>query len=347
MEQNSFSIIDCCNFTQLPSHDYLFSLLDQVTTILENEPEEYRQRDDEKNPGGLIQINNQLTSIIVPDLHARPYFLENILNFKVPSRYLPEKQKCSVLEAMENQLLNIICVGDAFHTEKTIDRWDKIQAEFDKGCYTGEAMQDEMLECLSCFCAVLNLKLLFPKNFHFIKGNHENVLNVSHNGDRAFAKYADEGDMVKKFISNYYGEDILYLISVYENLLPMMVKLPKAVVSHAEPSLCLTKEQLVNVKSNPHHIYSLIWTKNGEVKENTCDFIINSLFEDEKPAVKKGVLYFGGHRPVKNKYETRQNGRFVQIHNPVGQNVVFASSKKKINLEKDILNVNYNSKDEI
>lgn len=338
------SVFQCCDFTQLPSHDFLFQLLDEVTTILEQEISEIRPADSEGNPGGLVILENENSSILVPDIHARPQFIKNFLTFTVPKRFsslpLKQRKKESVYTLLQKKQINCICVGDAFHTEKTIDRWEQIQKEFDQGNCTGPAMKQEMTECLASFTALLTMKKEFPENFYFIKGNHENVMNINHNGDRSFYKYADEAAMVKQFISAYYGDDILYLISCYENLLPFVVKTKKCVVSHAEPALSLTKSQLINVKSDPHFVYSLIWTKNGEVEEPTVSNILKELFPEQTDKELKEIFYFTGHRPVKEIYELRQNGKLIQFHNILAQRIAIVSNNKKFNLKKDFFDVN-------
>lgn len=347
MHNTSYSILECCDFNQVPSHDYLFDLLDKVTTILAQEIAEYRPADSNGNPGGLLILEKDISSVLVPDIHARPQFVKNILNYNLPKRFVSDavsdRKKETVLSLLEQNKINVICVGDAFHTERTIERWDLIQKEFDQGIVDGPYMQQEMTECLAAFCALLNLKISYPENFHFLKGNHENILNVSHDGDRSFYKYADEAAMVKAFIANFYGEDILYLISMYEKLLPLVAKTKKCVVSHAEPALSLTKEEIINVRNDPKFIYSLIWTKNDEVQECTAVNIINNLFdvnESENGKKKNAILYFVGHRPVKNVYELRQQGCVVQFHNVEAQRIAVVHNKKKFNFEKDFLDVN-------
>lgn len=342
MQKSSFSILECCDFKELPSHSLLYSLLDKVTTILENEITDFRPSDCQKNPGSLVLLENSNPTVLVPDIHARPFFIKNILNFTLPKRFFPSTQtKESVLNLLEQDKINMVCVGDAFHTEGTRARWQKIQNEFINNQFDGPAMKEEMTECLSSFCALLNLKIAFPNNFHFLKGNHENILNINSDGDCAFLKYADEGNMVKTFIANYYGEDILFLISLYEKLLPLVAKTKKCVVSHAEPSLCLTKDDIIDARQNPNYVYSLIWTKNDQVKQDTAQFIINSLFTspNRKKSV-KDILYFTGHRPVKQIYELRQEGKIVQFHNTNEQRIAVVSANKKFNLEKDFFNVN-------
>ena len=51
------------------------------------------------------------------------------------------------------------------------------------------------------------------------------------------------------------------------------------------------------------------------------------------------ALYFGGHRPIQGNYALRQQGKYVQIHNPDRQNVVLVHKDKNIDLENDIVQV--------
>lgn len=345
MKNTSLSVCDFCNQKELPSHDTLFNLLDKAILILEEEKGDLRPQNDEGEPGGLILLTDTKPAIIVPDIHARPAFVKNIVNFKLPQKFIKDYTRGTVLQLLNDNNLYMVCVGDAFHTERTRNRWLKIQSEFDQNNYTGPNMCAEMTECLNAFCALLLLKIQNPLNFHFIKGNHENIMNVNCDGNSAFFKYADEGNMVKNFISAWYGDDILYLISLYENLLPLVVKLPKAVVSHAEPSLALTKDQIINIKSNPVFVHSLIWTANDEVKDNTVEKIIENLFERDSQEAKKDVVYFAGHRPVKSSFALRQKGRLIQLHNPGEQNIAVVESENGFNPEKNILNVDNHKKE--
>ena len=49
-------------------------------------------------------------------------------------------------------------------------------------------------------------------------------------------------------------------------------------------------------------------------------------------------MYFSGHRPVKENYALRQDGKLVQIHNPHKQNIVLVEPEKNFDFEKDIIN---------
>lgn len=336
MEEPDLTPEAYCNLKQLPSHETLFSLLNDAINVLENEINDYRPKDSKGKPGSLLELDPKKNIIVVPDIHARPYFINNILNFNIPPKYKVSSRSMSVQNALEKGKINIVCVGDAFHTEKTRKRWEVISEEFYNGQTQGPKMIQEMTECLASFCALLSLKIKYPDNFHFLKGNHENILNISQNGDFAFCKYADEGSMVKQFICDRYGDDILYLISCYENLLPLAATGKYCVISHAEPAMVLTKKDLINARQNPDIVYSLIWTKNDSVTIPTVVPIIKNLL-DSQDAQK--ALYFGGHRPVPEDYLLRQDGKYIQIHNPSKQNIAIVSCRRKFNPEKDIYGV--------
>ena len=68
----------------------------------------------------------------------------------------------------------------------------------------------------------------------------------------------------------------------------------------------------------------------GSTKYNICyDFFIE----------KQNAIYLAGHRPVENKYNLRQNGLFVQFHNPCEQNIAIIYNNRPFNPEEDIIGV--------
>lgn len=333
-----FSVEACLEMQELPSYDFIYSLTKKVCSVLETEPDSYRPKNCVEEPGALLELYQKegrcLPAVIIPDIHARPDFLSNILNCLLPALNLTVKQ------ALEQKLIDVICVGDAVHTELYSSRWKLISFEFEEGCHTGHLMQEEMILNLSTLCALMSLKIAYPQNFHFLKGNHENILNHSFGGDYAFYKYADEGEMVKLFMQDYYDEDLLNMISKYEELLPLAAYGKNYVVSHAEPADSYTREQLIDARFDETVVEGLIWTRNGQVKKSTAEQIMKELLG--KTAAKK-AMYFTGHRPVKENYALRQDGTLVQIHNPHRQNIVFVNPGKKFDFNKDILDTKINN----
>lgn len=337
MGDKLISLDGCLKLNQLPDHNTLFTLTDEVSSLLEKEPSEYRPLDDKGEAGSLIELKKELPVIIVPDIHGRPDFIKNILEYKL-SDEVGFSSSMTVRKALEKQKVYVVCVGDAIHSELTKERWKKIHEECEKGNFTSDLMMEEMEGNIHALSMIMRLKLEFPENFHFIKGNHENILNMTGEGDYSFIKYADEGEDCRNFIESYYGEDILYLIHYYEKLLPLVVCSQEAncVVSHAEPANFYLKGEIINGHRYPEVVAGLTWTKNNQVTEKTALFLMKNLL---KPEMAEQGFYFAGHRPVENKYALRQGGRFVQLHNPALQNIAVVVPGQEFNPEVNIVSV--------
>lgn len=316
----------------LPKHDYLFDLADSVSTILDNEKKKFRPLDDNSDPGSLIDFqNDKIPVIVVPDLHARPMFLMNILDYKIWG-------KTTVYEALKQKKIRVVCVGDVLHSEyKTKDRWIAAKLEFDSEIFTGPSMSQEMQQGLSLLCGLLKLKQEFPDNFHLLKGNHENIFNVTENGDYSFRKYADEGHMVKCFLQDYYGDDIVYMIHCIERRLPLVYVGKNCVISHAEPKTSYTRNEIINARIKSGIVEAFTWTDNDEAEQGSVISIIKNLVKSENIS---DYIYIGGHRPVSNSYELRQNGTYIQIHNPAKQQIAYIEFKNKFDPEKSLIEVN-------
>ena len=339
MENIYRKIINTLNSNTPPSYEAFFSTLVTATEVLDNEITSYRQKNEQEKAGSVLDFtqDKDLPLIIIPDIHARTDFIKNILNYTITPElnFIKTAKQISVYQALKKNKIRIICVGDALHTEiNTIERWKNIQIEFSKNIFTGPAATLEARDCFNTLFALLLLKISFPNNFHFLKGNHENIYNTTGDGDYSFRKIADEGNTLKRFIQNYYGEDILYLISYYEKSLPLISITKQCVISHAEPRTSYTKNELINAKQNPQFIEDLTWTNNDEAEENSVKKIIKNLLGTNSKAI-----YFAGHRPVIENFKKLHNGLFYQIHNPHKQNIVLIYKDKDFNPETDIIGV--------
>ena len=349
---------------KLPDYDDFFEVLNEVTETLENEDESYRPKNDDEKCGSLIDFQNEdRLTLVVPDLHARPDFLLNILSADV-RKIINENESdllfCAnentegaesgktVFEMVQNDLIRLVFVGDILHSENNRNRWYQIEDEFEQKNYSGEKMCIEMGEGLSVLFSLCRLKSSFPKNIHILKGNHENILNKTGNGDFGFKKFVDEGEMCRLFVQNYYGDDILFLIHCFEKELPLVFVSKNAVVSHAEPKTAFSRKEIINARNNAEIIYGFTWTANGEAEEGSVGQIIKNLVcETEKNKCEtanenpceKDYVYLAGHRPVKDNFELRQGGKFIQIHNVKKQNVAVVKFWKKFSPENDIVSV--------
>ena len=319
------------NSKTLPSYDVFFQILNEASECLENEKTAYRVKDSDGKCGSLLDFHNDdVPLLVVPDFHARPYFLSNILDYQI-------FEDANVFEAVAAGRLRLLSVGDILHTERgTRERWAAAQAEFKKDIFTGPAISAEMQEGLNLLSALLVLKTAFPEFVHILKGNHENILNETGGGDFSFRKFVDEGEMCRCFVQEFYGDDILYLMNCVEKSLPLFYFGKRCSVSHAEPMRAFSRQELIDAKKYEDVVRGLIWTGNDEAEEKSARVTVQNLFDTRVP---KGYLYLGGHRPVQGNYKLLQDGFYIQIHNPGKQNVVFVRPERPLNLESDIIGV--------
>lgn len=356
----------------LPSHDDLFEILVRVTEIYENSTATYRPRTSSGCIGGLLDFrqcasddlpaaeasaketlaeagedgNRPLPLIIVPDLHARFYFFKNILNYTLPFGFLfdgtensdsSETSSITVLEALQKKLIRLICVGDGLHSEsRGKERWLSAWKDFCNGKNAGKAMKEEMAEGLSLMKLVMECKCAFPDVFHFLKGNHENIESLEAGGDFPFHKFVQESLMTRRFMVEYYGDDILYLYSCFEKALPLIALFDNCIVSHAEPARAFSYKELLEGRNNPDVVKGLIWTNNGEALNDSAEKMLN-LFSCSASGIKP--LYFAGHRPISGSNFISEKKCFVQIHNPDRQFITLLYPGKIFNPETDIVDV--------
>ncbi len=309
-------------------YEVISEILNETSEVLESEKTAYRPQASDGTAGAFLDFHkDEKPVVVVPDFHARPYFLLNILEYEI-------FDGMTVYEALKKNCLKMVCVGDLLHTErKTRERWAAAAAEFKREIFTGPAMSAEMLEGLSLLCGLYYLKSVFPKAVHILKGNHENIMNVTGGGDYAFMTYADEGEMCRSFIQEYYGDDILYLLSCIEKNLPLLFYGKSCIVSHAEPMRAFSKDELVDGRLYPGVVQGLTWTDNGEAASESVSKTIRNLtgLDDIE-----NYVWLGGHRPVTENFRLRQNGMYIQIHNPSRQNIALVQPDKKFNPETDI-----------
>lgn len=331
---------------KLPPYREFYELLLKVSSFYENSSVSYRPSDRLGNPGGLLDFRcknsagqggtykRNLPLVVVPDLHARLYFLKNILFFKLPVNFVCDEcgNALSVVQALEKNLIRLVCVGDGLHSEaRGKERWLKAWDEFGKGRWSGKAMKEEMAEGLALMKLVMECKCHFPEAFHFLKGNHENIESLEYGGDFPFHKFVQESFMTRRFIVDYYGDDILYLYSGFEKDLPLIALFDNCIVSHAEPVRAFSYEELVDCRVLPEVVQGLIWTANGTAECGNTEKMLSDFTKNEDS------VYFAGHRPIFGKYNLLNEARFIQIHNPEEQNVVLVYPDRKFNPETDIV----------
>jgi len=288
-----------------PDGEILLPALAEVRRVMDSEDPGIRPRDREDRPGGLVLLA-PLPTVIVPDLHARTGFLETL------ARWVPPGLSRPVLELLAEGQIQVVCVGDGFHSEsRAFRRWIRAYKEYTRGYLFHKAMDEEMRESLQLMLLVMDWKTHYPGFFHFLKGNHENVANENSQDNRGFRKFVDEGAMVTRWFLRFLGREVLDRWYEFEKFLPIMAVGNGFCAVHAEPRVYHPREEVINCYSDREVIYDFTWTDNGESREGSVAAYLREYFPDIPQA-----RMFGGHRPVSEPFFLRAGGQYVQIHNP-------------------------------
>jgi hypothetical protein len=319
---------------QVPDLDEYSRVLKKVNAVLMSEDEQIRPRDPSGLPGGIIYLKKNIPTLIVPDIHARMDFILNIMLDKGPDNI------CN-LQKLESDELQIVCVGDGVHGEKrAAKRWSQAYKEFQSDFSKHVNIDEEMKESFGTMEMIMEVKSNFPSNFHFLKGNHENIKNEEGGGNFPFIKFSYEGPIVAYYVNKFYGEDFLNLYSEFEKNMPLLAVGKNFVISHSEPMDFYSKEEIIGYRNKPGVVEGLTWTADDAANNGSVKQMLDYYIENEQD--KNNCFYFGGHRPVKNLYNSRANGQYVQIHNP-DKFIIVNIGENDINLERDIIELKNNT----
>jgi len=237
-------------------------------------------------------------------------------------------------DALAAGKLQILCLGDGFHAEaRAAERWSRAYEEYIGGYRERRAMDEEMRESLSLMEMVMACKIAYPERFHFLKGNHENVLDEEGGGNHSFGKFAEEGAMVAEYMERFYGPELTAGYAAFENALPLFAAGGRFLASHAEPARAFSEEELIDAPNRPEVILGLTWTDNGAADPGAVPGLLDRFLPGDPDA-----RYFTGHRPVpmRKRYRERSGGRHLQIHAPDSYNVAWVMPDRPFDKDLDI-----------
>jgi hypothetical protein len=314
--------------------EYL-KLVNSINKVLDNEDESMRPRDTRGRPGGIINLKKDIPTLVMPDLHARMDFLFSTMLHQ-------DAAGESVLSKLALNKIQVVCVGDGFHSEGTYaERWKKAFDEFQNLYQTHKYMDEEMRCSMGVMEMVMELKGAFPANFHFLKGNHENITNENGGGNFPFRKYAYEGAMVLEYVKRFYGDDFIRAYYEFEKNLPLFTVGRHFLISHAEPNKFYEAKKIINYRYNPDVVAGLTWTDNNVSQPGSVKQMLEYYLPEE---VWWRGMYFGGHRPVSGTFNARADGKYIQLHNPLKCYVTVIEVEGEIDLEKNIIEIENSAK---
>lgn len=308
----------------IPEPDHFSNLVAHMVDVLQFEESTTRPRDSSGRPGGLINLRSDLPTLLVPDLHARRGLIVAILQHEIDG--------ISVAALLQKKELQMVCLGDGLHSENdTTARWRQAYGEFAGNFSEHDIMDEEMCEGLGLMEMIFQLKIAFPQHFHFLKGNHENILNEEADGNIPFMKKALEGAMVRSYFSVFYGDRLLHIYAGMEKNLPLLARGGSFLVSHAEPKRVYSSGDVIEYRSHPDVIFGLTWTPDDVADEKNVEVMLESYLPG------KGRWYFAGHRNISGRYRQKYNGRFIQIHNRTRYQVAYVPCDRLFEPSQDII----------
>jgi predicted phosphodiesterase len=192
----------------LPSKMALDSIR-AVNTLLAKES--FRSKNDKGDAGGLIEIGSKTSPVIVGDLHAQ---VDNLL--KILS------ENC-LLDCLRLKTATLIILGDAVHSENA-NELDKFE--------TSMLMMD----------LIFRLKLTFPDNFFYIRGNHDSFSpEINKNG------YL-QGELFENFLREVRGEEYVNEMKIFYDRLAYVVSSEDFLCCHAGPPRGeMKRNELINI----------------------------------------------------------------------------------------------------
>ena len=260
---------------------------------------------------GIKELPNQsIPTIIIPDLHARREHLVNIL----------EKQDqfgATVLERLQKGELNLVCLGDGWHSENKKD-WQEgaierepVDPNLSLLIPSEKAVNRDMVKSLGMMKMIQELKTQNPDNFHYIRGNHDDVMGSEGEIERDYGKYGiNQTGVARDWVRNNYefGENFLRQYVEWEKSLPLVVKGRSFVASHSavNKNLAYVKKEdiLKRERSVP---YGFTWTDNtkeGEKAESSKEANSDVLKTLGMP---EDTDWYIGHRKVTEDTHRRQD----------------------------------------
>ncbi len=195
------------------------SLILAVNEILANES--FRPLDSLDMPGGLLEIPDEQTPIIVGDLHGQ---VDNILKILT--------ENC-ILESLRSNQAILCILGDAVHSE--------IAQEM-----------SNMDSSVIIMDLILSLKRTFPSNVFYIRGNHDDFSpDLAKNG-------IPQGLLMKRHLKEIRGTAYVEAMQTFYDRLPYLISSDSFIGCHAGPPRSgTTRKQLINIRNHPEIARSL------------------------------------------------------------------------------------------
>ncbi len=176
-------------------------------------------------PGALVDLPDELTPIVVGDLHAQ---VDNLLTILCAGRLLEEL--CGGSAAL-------VLLGDLVHREE-------------------DGKLEEMDSSLLMLDLVFKLKLRFPNNVFCLRGNHESL------EDTVSKAGVPQGQILRHHAKKLRGKAYVKILAECFDHLPYVLRSTDFIACHAGPTRKrVSRDDLINIHERPKLARELIWTR--------------------------------------------------------------------------------------
>jgi hypothetical protein len=231
-----------------------------VNTLLKHEP--FRPENNRGVAGGLIELTSPSAPVIVGDLHAQ---VDNFL--KILS------ENC-LLDCLRLKTATLIILGDAIHSENAHE-------------------MDQFETSMLIMDLIFRLKLTFPENFFYLRGNHDSFSpEINKNGFL-------QGELFRDYLQEHRGEEYVEEMTHFYSNLAYVVCSTDYVCCHAGPPRSkVTRDEIVNMTSDSPLIKEM--TQNRLQRSNHFGGYNKSDVKQFRKAleIEPKATFFVGHTPM-------------------------------------------------
>jgi hypothetical protein len=197
--------------------------LKQVNALLMNETG--HRKDTLGNPGGILQLADNVTPILVGDLHAR---IDNLLTILCEN---------AVLDSLEKGTAALVILGDAVHSEEP-------------------GKLEEMESSLLMMDLIFRLKLRFPAHVFYIVGNHDSFLH------ELMKQGVPQGLLWEKQVQSSRGEEYKTELELFYQQSALLVLAKDFIACHAGPvRKKVSRKVLVDAHQFPDIVHDMTWSR--------------------------------------------------------------------------------------
>lgn len=203
--------------------DEALDVIRKVNGILATETR--REPDDEGAPGGIIRFSEDMTVVLLGDIHARA---DNLL------RVITEG---GLLASLERGEASLVLLGDLIHSQEAGELEDMESSLFTLDLYS-------------------MLKLRFPENIYYVHGNHESFSpDVGKSG-------VLQGVLFRKHLEKRRGRPYVTEIETLFSRLAFVVQGNDFAACHGAPVRSkVNRSTLVNIRRYPGIQYEIVWNR--------------------------------------------------------------------------------------